>query len=191
MNNLEPIKLKSETFEAVENSKKSWVGLGVKFWNIIQKKLYRVWGFDSMNFYVVEDLKIRKSEFTKIMKAFHFVALEKPDIVTEEDVFIPDLQTIIKTLSAIKKLPKENADFLKEKVLNGYVEDDFIKNYLEDFGIKEIDNSKSKIVSDFAKEIAKDIKKLKGDLILENISEKLGEAKQLILEGFEEEVEVK
>jgi hypothetical protein len=82
---LDPRSERYRVLKAARDFKSSWVTLAELIHQVEQMQKYADWGFDSLEQYCVEELRISPRTAQKLLKSFRFLQENEPDVVTQRE----------------------------------------------------------------------------------------------------------
>ena len=118
--------LREEVQIYAKDFKRAWVGLGQHLNAIYQDKLYRNWGYDKFETYIVKEVGLKKPAAMKLLKSYLFLEEEEPTYL-KDDFFkereapkIPgvDEVNVLRLAKNRKELYKSDYDRLKRDVFD-------------------------------------------------------------------------
>jgi len=75
--------IREKTLEVTRRHRASWIELGQYLYAIYKDKLYRNWDFATFETYCAKELRIKQQTAVKLLKSYHFLEQEKPELVRE------------------------------------------------------------------------------------------------------------
>lgn len=81
---IEPGSQRAEVLEAARAFKNNWVDLGQKLAEILDRKLFEKWGYESFDRYVTAELHLKRDTAFKLVRSFTFVRNQKPEYLAPE-----------------------------------------------------------------------------------------------------------
>lgn len=106
MTQLEPGTERYETLEVARRFKTSWVELGERLFQVLRKKLFAAWGFDSFEDYCSQEIRIKPKTAEKLTASFGFLKEQEPAVLRRDGLErpFPDLEAV----ELIRKAREEN-----------------------------------------------------------------------------------
>lgn len=110
--------------ESAKSFKTSWVELGRSLYSVWKDKLYKEWGYSTMDAYTGKEIGIRKQTAMKLLKSYYFLEKEEPqylkqDYVSSVDaVNVPGYESIdvLRLAKSKKGLDEEDYANLKKEI---------------------------------------------------------------------------
>lgn len=124
MQEFDPNSLRYHVLESAKNFKTSWIELGRSLYTIWKDKLYKEWGFSTLDAYTAKEIGIRKQTAMKLLKSYYFLEKEEPQYLKEEysestkAVFLPSFESVdvLRAAKAKKALDTEDYSKLKKEM---------------------------------------------------------------------------
>lgn len=118
--------LREKTVEIAKKHKASWIQLGQHLFSIYKNKLYKEWGYQTLEVYCRKELSIKEATAAKLIRSYSFLEREEPRIVrpefTEEEApkKIPDYEAVnlLRLAKNNKNIPLNEFAELRNDVLN-------------------------------------------------------------------------
>ena len=76
--------LRYHILENAKNFKLSWVELGRALYTVWKEKLYKDWGYTTLDAYTGKEIGIRKQTAMKLLKSYYFLEKEEPQYLKQE-----------------------------------------------------------------------------------------------------------
>ena len=76
--------LRYHILENAKNFKVSWVELGRALYTVWKDKLYKDWGYTTLDAYTGKEIGIRKQTAMKLLKSYYFLEKEEPQYLKQE-----------------------------------------------------------------------------------------------------------
>ena len=76
--------LRYHILENAKNFKVSWVELGRALYTVWKEKLYKDWGYTTLDAYTGKEIGIRKQTAMKLLKSYYFLEKEEPQYLKQE-----------------------------------------------------------------------------------------------------------
>ena len=73
MKGLDENSLRYHILESAKSFKTSWVELGRSLYSVWKDKLYKEWGYSTMDAYTGKEIGIRKQTAMKLLKSYYFL----------------------------------------------------------------------------------------------------------------------
>ena len=70
--------------ETAKGFKTSWVELGRALYSVYKDKMYKEWGYQTFEGYVVKEVGIRKQTSLKLLRSYFFLEKEEPNYLKEQ-----------------------------------------------------------------------------------------------------------
>lgn len=124
MKGLDEDSLRYHILESAKNFKTSWVELGRSLYSVWKDRLYKEWGYSTMDAYTGKEIGIRKQTAMKLLKSYYFLEKEEPqylkqDYVSSVDaVNVPSYESIdvLRLAKSKKGLEEEDYTNLKKEI---------------------------------------------------------------------------
>jgi hypothetical protein len=84
MKDLDIGSLRYHILENAKNFKVSWVELGRSLYTVWKEKLYKDWGYSTLDAYAGKEIGIRKQTAMKLLKSYYFLEKEEPQYLKQE-----------------------------------------------------------------------------------------------------------
>lgn len=97
--------LRYHVLEAAKNFKSSWIELGRVLYSVWKDKLYKEWGYTTIEAYISKEIGIRKQTAMKLLRSYYFLEKEEPGYL-KEDSGEPGNPALVPTYEAIDLLRK-------------------------------------------------------------------------------------
>ena len=107
--------------ESAKNFKTSWVDLGQALYAVWKDKLYKEWGYATLDTFTIKEIGIRKQTAMKLLKSYYFLEKEEPQYLKEDFVqaqdtaMIPGYETIDVLRMAKNKKMLDGQDYASLK----------------------------------------------------------------------------
>lgn len=110
--------------DVARRHKASWMELGQHLYTIHKERLYKAWGYIEFDSYCRKELRIKATTASKLLKSYHFLEREEPDMVKQsfsentEPRKIPDYESVnvLRLAKKNKSLTEGDYNDLKESV---------------------------------------------------------------------------
>ncbi|MDD4183317.1 MAG: hypothetical protein PHT53_05810 [Candidatus Omnitrophica bacterium] len=76
--------LRYHVLESAKNFKTSWVALGRSLYTVWKDKLYKDWGFNTLEGYTSKEIGIKKLTAMKLLRSYYFLEKEEPQYLSSE-----------------------------------------------------------------------------------------------------------
>lgn len=124
MKDLDTNSLRYHVLESAKKFKTSWVDLARSLYSVYKDKLYKDWGFSTIEAYTAREIGIRKQTAMKLMRSYYFLEKEEPECLLEEDaqsqgaLSVPSYESVDVLRLAKNKKGLDSADYehLKKEV---------------------------------------------------------------------------
>ncbi len=100
--------LRYHILESAKSFKTSWVELGRALYTVSKDKLYKEWGYGTIEAYTLREIGIRKETAMKLLRSYYFLEKEEPAYLTQDQ----------STPESIAKVPSYESVDLLRKVKN-------------------------------------------------------------------------
>jgi len=125
MEDIDPNSLRYQILQNVKNFKTSWIELGQSLYTVWKDKLYKNWGYSTLEAYTSKEIGLKKQTALKLLRSYYFLEKEEPSYLSKEYAESADAGTM-PTLEAVdvlrlaknKKLDTDDYINLRGKVLN-------------------------------------------------------------------------
>ena len=84
MKDMDAGSLRYHILENAKNFKVSWVELGRALYTVWKEKLYKDWGYTTLDAYTGKEIGIRKQTAMKLLKSYYFLEKEEPQYLKQE-----------------------------------------------------------------------------------------------------------
>ncbi|MDD4955168.1 MAG: hypothetical protein PHP17_03920 [Candidatus Omnitrophica bacterium] len=84
MQDVNPESLRYHVLESAKNFKTSWVALGRSLYTVWKDKLYKDWGFNTLEGYTSKEIGIKKPTAMKLLRSYYFLEKEEPQYLSKE-----------------------------------------------------------------------------------------------------------
>jgi len=124
MENLDVDSLRYHILQSAKSFKTSWVDLGRALYSVWKDKLYRDWGYNTLDAYTAREIGIRKQTAIKLLKSYYFLEKEEPaylekEIAGSDNVAkVPSYEAIdlLRRAKAKKSVDQEDYKTLKKEI---------------------------------------------------------------------------
>ncbi len=118
--------VREEALSTAKQFKVGWTDLGRILYSIHKDKMYREWGYDSFETYVMKEMGIRKQTSLKLLRSYSFLESDEPKFLHKDSmekkkpVNIPECDTVdvLRTAKKKKDLSAEDYNRLKKGVFD-------------------------------------------------------------------------
>lgn len=125
MEDIDPNSVRYRILQNVKNFKTSWIDLGQALYSVWKDKLYKDWGYTTLEAYTSKEIGLKKQTAMKLLKSYYFLEKEEPSYLKGEYTESADAGKV-PTFEAVdalrlaknKKLDDDDYMSLKEKVLH-------------------------------------------------------------------------
>lgn len=76
--------LRYHVLESAKNFKTSWVALGRSLYTVWKDKLYKSWGFNTLEGYTSKEIGIKKLTAMKLLRSYYFLEKEEPQYLSKD-----------------------------------------------------------------------------------------------------------
>jgi hypothetical protein len=70
--------IRYKVLESAKDFKASWIGLGQALFTVWKDKLYKEWGYQEIETYVLKEIGIKKQTALKLLRSYSFMEKEEP-----------------------------------------------------------------------------------------------------------------
>ncbi|MFA5008411.1 MAG: hypothetical protein WC546_04230 [Candidatus Omnitrophota bacterium] len=84
MQNVGEDSLRYHVLQSAKNFKTSWVALGRSLYTVWKDKLYKDWGFNTLEGYTSKEIGIKKLTAMKLLRSYYFLEKEEPQYLSSE-----------------------------------------------------------------------------------------------------------
>jgi len=84
MQDMDESSLRYYILESAKSFKTSWVSLGRALYSVWKDKLYKDWGFNTLEGYTSKEIGIKKPTAMKLLRSYYFLEKEEPQYLTKE-----------------------------------------------------------------------------------------------------------
>ncbi|MCC6810307.1 MAG: hypothetical protein IT381_22950 [Deltaproteobacteria bacterium] len=164
---IEPGTPRAHVLEAARAFKNNWVELGQRLAEVLDRKLYEKWGYDSFDRYVTAELHLKRETAYKLVRTFSFVRAQKPEYLEpERREQLPPI-TVVDFISK-----KQERDELPPDQLSTFTEQAFENSW----GPRTVSAKWRDLVSDDRQEIEGDDKSVRAVRRARELAERLNKA---------------
>ncbi len=78
MKNMDTESLRYHILESAKNFKTSWVELGRALYTVWKDKMYKEWGYSSLDAFTAKEMGIKKQTAMKLLRSYYFLEKEEP-----------------------------------------------------------------------------------------------------------------
>jgi hypothetical protein len=113
--------LRDQLLQWAKEFKTSWVNLGRALYSVWRDKLYYAWGYEKFEYYVEQELGIKKQQCMKLLKTYFFLEQDEPAYLkrefaeSREALNVPGYESINVLRMAKGKKEIKKDDYLKIK----------------------------------------------------------------------------
>ncbi len=125
MEDIDPNSLRYQILKNVKNFKTSWIELGQSLYAVWKDKLYKGWGYSTLDAYTSKEIGLKKQTALKLLRSYYFLEKEEPQYLSKEYAESADAGTMptfeavdVLRLAKNKKLNTDDYVNLRGKVLN-------------------------------------------------------------------------
>jgi len=127
MKGLEEGSLRYHILENAKSFKVSWVELGRSLYSVWKDKLYKDWGYGTLEAYTAKEIGIRKQTAMKLLKSYYFLEKEEPQYLQKDYIHeaeaakLPGYETVdlLRKAKSKKALDTQDYESLKKQVFEG------------------------------------------------------------------------
>jgi hypothetical protein len=76
--------LRYSILESAKLFKTSWISLGQALYSVYRDKLYKQWGYASIELYTARELGIKKQTAMKLLRSYYFLEKEEPEYLGQD-----------------------------------------------------------------------------------------------------------
>jgi hypothetical protein len=84
MEQVETDSFRHHVLESAKNFKTSWVALGRALYTVWKDKLYKDWGYNTIEGYTAKEIGIRKLTAMKLLRSYYFLEKEEPQYLSQD-----------------------------------------------------------------------------------------------------------
>jgi len=84
MENLDENSLRFHILQSAKSFKTSWIDLGRALHSVWKDKLYKGWGYSTMEAYTAREIGIKKPTAMKLLKSYYFLEKEEPGYLKKD-----------------------------------------------------------------------------------------------------------
>ena len=119
MKGLDANSLRYHILESAKNFKTSWVELGRSLYSVWKDKLYKEWGYSTMDAYTGKEIGIKKQTAMKLLKSYYFLEKEEPQYLKQDYVSSVDAANVVSFESVdVLRLAKSKKGLDEEGYVN-------------------------------------------------------------------------
>ena len=126
MEGIEPGSLRYQILQNVKDFKTSWIELGQSLYTVWKDKLYKGWGYSTLEAYTSKEIGLKKQTALKLLRSYYFLEKEEPQYLSKEYAESADAGTMptfeavdVLRLAKNKKLDTDDYADLRGKVFGG------------------------------------------------------------------------
>ena len=116
--------LRYHILENAKNFKTSWIELGRSLYTVWKDKLYKDWGYGSIDIYTAKEIGIKKQTAMKLLRSYYFLEKEEPAYLkkefvdTAEATQVPSYEAIdvLRMAKSKKGLDEEDYASIKKEI---------------------------------------------------------------------------
>lgn len=124
MENMDENSLRYHVLESAKSFKTSWVSLGRALYTVNKDKLYKNWGYNTLEGYTAKEIGIKKPTAMKLLRSYFFLEKEEPQYLTSEykekaeAAVVPSYESIdlLRKAKSNKILDEKDYDDIKKSV---------------------------------------------------------------------------
>ena len=123
MKRLDENSLRYHILESAKSFKTSWIELGRSLYSVWKDRLYKDWGYGTMDAYTGKEIGIRKQTAMKLLKSYYFLEKEEPQYLKQgvsdsEAANMPSYESIdvLRLAKSKKNLDEEDYSSLKKGI---------------------------------------------------------------------------
>jgi hypothetical protein len=94
MKGLDENSLRYHILASAKSFKTSWVELGRALYSVWKDKMYKDWGYGTMDAYTGKEIGIRKQTAMKLLKSYYFLEKEEPHYLRDDYVHSADAANV-------------------------------------------------------------------------------------------------
>jgi hypothetical protein len=164
---IEPGSQRADVLEAARAFKSNWVELGQKLAEVLDRKLYEKWGYESFDRYISAELMLKRDTAYKLVRSFSFVRAQKPDLLE------PDKRQSLPSISVVDFISKkQEADEAPPDQIQSFAEQAFEHNWSP----RMVSAKWRDLVSDERREVQDEDKSLRAVRRARELAERLQKA---------------
>jgi hypothetical protein len=164
---IEPGTPRAEILEAARAFKNNWVELGQRLAEVLDRKLYEKWGYESFDRYITAELHLRRDTAYKLVRSFSFVRTQKPELLApEKRADLPPINVV----DFISK--KQEADAAPPDQISAFAEQAFEHSWSP----RMVSAKWRDLVSDSREEVADEDKSMRAVRRAKELAERLQKA---------------
>jgi hypothetical protein len=84
MEQVETDSFRHHVLESAKNFKTSWMALGRALYTVWKDKLYKDWGYNTIEGYTAKEIGIRKLTAMKLLRSYYFLEKEEPQYLSQD-----------------------------------------------------------------------------------------------------------
>lgn len=113
--------LRYQILKSAKSFKTSWIELGRALYTVWKDKLYKEWGYGSIEAYTSKEIGIRKQTAMKLLRSYYFLEKEEPDYLrgdyceSHDAALVPSYESIDVLRQAKNKKEIEASDYANLK----------------------------------------------------------------------------
>lgn len=117
MEYIETAPLRDQILDAAKRFKANWIELAKLLYTVKRDKLFKEWGYISLDTYCAKEIGIRKQTAFKLLSSYYFLVREEPHVL-EKEQNLPNYEAIniLRRAKQNKDLKDRDYDELREAV---------------------------------------------------------------------------
>lgn len=94
MENLPEDSLRYHILNSARNFKSSWIELGRALYGVWKDKVFKTWGYNTFDIYVLREIGIKKQTAMKLLRSYFFLEKEEPQYLRQDFVKVVDVPLV-------------------------------------------------------------------------------------------------
>lgn len=164
---IEPGSPRAHVLEAARAFKNNWVELGQRLAEVLDKKLFEKWGYDSFDRYITAELHLKRDTAYKLVRSFSFVRAQKPEYLE------PERREALPPINVVDFISKkQERDELPPDQIHAFAEQAFENNW----GPRTVSAKWRDLVSDDRAQVDDEDKSVRAVRRAKELAERLNKA---------------
>ena len=113
--------LRQHILQNAKDFKTSWIELGRALYTVSRDKLYKEWGYSTLDAYTTKEIGIRKQTAMKLLRSYYFLEKEEPEYLkndyadSTDTALVPSYESIDVLRQAKNKKDLDKSDYQQIK----------------------------------------------------------------------------
>lgn len=112
---------RQHVLQTAKDFKTSWIELGRSLYAVWKDKLYKEWGYSTLEAYTAKEIGIKKTTALKLLRSYYFLEKEEPDylrsevIASTDSAQVPNYESVDLLRLAKNKKDLDSSDYARLK----------------------------------------------------------------------------